>query len=235
VGRNPVKEALATDGLIDKILFAKNLKGDGLQEIISLARQKQIPIQTVPVEKLNKLTNINHQGVIAYKGTVQYFNVQDVIDLALSKGKVPLFLLLDGVTDVRNIGAIARSAVAFGCDAIVVPDKGVAALGEDAMKSSAGALEKIHICRVNSLMKTIDELHLNGFSVYVADMQGTDATLIKATKPLAIVMGSEHSGVQSSVAKICDGNIAIPMPGGFESLNVSVAAGILLYEVSKLS
>ena len=160
IGRQPLVEALQSGKAIDKILLQKNASGEVVQQIRSLSREHNIPIQLVPVEKLNGLTKANHQGVIAFVALVQYLDLQQVIDHVVSNGDVPLFLMLDGVTDVRNIGAIARTAVCCGAQAIIIPDKGVGALNEEAMKSSAGALEKIHICRVNSLLKAVDDLHL---------------------------------------------------------------------------
>ena len=152
IGRQPLIEALESGRAIDKILLQKNTGGDIVNQIRQLARERQVPIQPVPVEKLNSLTRANHQGVLAFVALVPYLDLQQVIDHVVSKGEAPLFVMLDGVTDVRNIGAIARSAVCCGAQAIIIPDKGVGALNEEAMKSSAGALEHIHICRVNSLL-----------------------------------------------------------------------------------
>jgi 23S rRNA (guanosine2251-2'-O)-methyltransferase len=141
---------------------------------------------------------------------------------------------LDGVTDVRNIGAIARTAVCCGAQALIIPDKGVGALNEEALKSSAGALEKIHVCRVNSLMKAVDELHMNGIRVFAAEMTaGSLLHQLDWKEPSAVVMGSEDKGVYPALMKICDDKFKIPMAGDFESLNVSVAAGMLLYEAMK--
>jgi 23S rRNA (guanosine2251-2'-O)-methyltransferase len=162
IGRQPVIEAIQSGRPIDKILFQRNVSGDSIGTIRTLAREQNIPIQQVPPEKLQSFTKANHQGVIAIAGLVQYMDLQQVIDHVTSNGETPLFVILDGITDVRNIGAIARSAVCCGAQAIIIPDKGVGALNEEAMKSSAGALEKINICRVNSLMKAVDTMHLNG-------------------------------------------------------------------------
>ncbi len=145
-----------------------------------------------------------------------------------------MFIILDGITDIRNIGGIARTAFCTGVHAIIIPDKGVGALNEDAILTSAGALEKIPVCRVNSLMKAVDELHLNGIKVYAAEMNAEKKfTDIDFSEPSAIVMGSEEKGVYPALLKICDEKIKIPMAGGFESLNVSVATGIILYEAMK--
>jgi 23S rRNA (guanosine2251-2'-O)-methyltransferase len=233
-GRNPVIEALKSDQQIDKILLFKNASGEVINEIKLLAKQLNVPVQYVPNEKLNGLTNINHQGIVAYKTSVQYQDLQQVIDLIVSKGDAPLFLMLDGVTDVRNIGAIARSAVCCGVHAIIIPDKGVGALHEDAMKSSAGALERINICRVNSLLKAVDTLHLNGVKVFTSEMKGKFKVYeLNFTEPSCIVMGSEDKGVQSYISKAADATFTIPMLSNFDSLNVSVATGMILYEAMK--
>ena len=233
-GRNPVIEALKSGQTVDKILLSKNVSGDAIGEIRKLAQEKSIPIQYVPIEKINSLTNIQHQGVLAFKGSVLYQDLQQVIDWVNEQGITPLFLLLDGVTDVRNIGAIARTALCCGVQAIIIPDKGVGALNEDAVKTSAGALEQINICRVNSLMKAVDELHLNGIKVFASEMTAkTKLFDLEMKEPCAIVLGGEEKGVFPALMKICDGSFKIPMTGNFESLNVSVAAGMILYEAMK--
>jgi 23S rRNA (guanosine2251-2'-O)-methyltransferase len=234
VGRNPVIEALQQQTGIDKILLFKNASGDVINEIRKLAKEQNIPIQYVPNEKLNSLTNINHQGIIAYRSSVLYQDLQSVIDWVNNNSETILFLMLDGVTDVRNIGAIARSALCCGAQAIIIPDKGVAALNEDAVKSSAGALEHIHICRVNSLLKAVDDLHLNGIKIFTSEMQAKKKLYdLNLREPCCIIMGSEDKGVQSYLSKAADEHFSIPMKGEFDSLNVSVAAGIILYEAMK--
>lgn len=234
IGRQPLVEALHSGKAVDKILLQKNANGEVVQQIRALSREHNIPIQLVPVEKLNGLTKANHQGVIAFVALVQYLDLQQVIDHVVSNGDVPLFLMLDGVTDVRNIGAIARTAVCCGAQAIVIPDKGVGALNEEAMKSSAGALEKIHICRVNSLLKAVDDLHLNGIAVYTSEMRADKNVYdLDFTSPCCVIMGDEGRGVQPYLAKAADAFFKIPMAGKFDSLNVSVATGMILYEGMK--
>jgi 23S rRNA (guanosine2251-2'-O)-methyltransferase len=219
---------------VDKILLFKNASGDVINEIRKLAKDQNVPVQYVPNEKLNGLTNINHQGAIAFRSSVQYHDLQQVIDWINDKGETALLLMLDGVTDVRNIGAIARSAVCCGAQAIIIPDKGVGALNEDAVKSSAGALEHLNICRVNSLLKAIDDLHLNGIKVFMSEMHTKKKLYeLDLTKPCCIIMGNEEKGVQSYMSKAADEHFSIPMKGEFDSLNVSVAAGIILYEAMK--
>jgi len=233
-GRNPVTEALKSGQTIDKILMFKNASGDSVQEIRKLATGLNVPIQYVPNEKLNSLTNVQHQGVIAYKSSVVYQDLQQVIDWVNEKGETPLFIMLDGITDVRNIGAIARSVVCCGAQAIIIPDKGVGALNEDAMKSSAGALEYIQICRVNSLLKAVDTLHMNGIKVFTSEMKATRKIFeLDLAEPCCIIMGNEEKGVQPYMSKAADEHFTIPMKAKFDSLNVSVATGIILYEAMK--
>ncbi len=234
IGRQPLIEALQSGKGIDKILLQKNTSGDGIITIRQIARDQNIPIQIVPVEKLNGLTRANHQGVLAFVARVQYMDLQQVIDHVVSNGELPLFLMLDGVTDVRNIGAIARSAVCCGAQAIIIPDKGVGALNEEAMKSSAGALEMIHICRVNSLLKAVDDLHLNGIKVFTSEMRAAENVFeLPFNDPCCIIMGDEGKGVQPYLAKAADHFFKIPMATSFDSFNVSVATGIILYEAMK--
>ena len=165
---------------------------------------------------------------------VHYQELQQVISWVVEKGEVPLFLILDGITDIRNIGGIARSAYCMGVQAIIIPDKGVGALNEDAVLTSAGALEKIAICRVNSLMKAVDELHLNGISVRASEMTAEKKLYeLDWKEPVAIIMGSEEKGIFPALMKISDERFRIPMSGNFESLNVSVATGMILYEAMK--
>lgn len=234
IGRQPLVEALETGRPIDKILMQKNISGDAIAGIRQLAREKNIPIQMVPQEKLHSLTRANHQGVIAFAALVQYMDLQQVIDHVVSNGEVPLFVMLDGVTDVRNIGAIARSAHCCGAQALVIPDKGVGALNEEAMKSSAGALEHIHVCRVNSLLKAVDTLHLNGIQVFTSEMRADKKVYeLQLKDPCCIIMGDEGKGVQPYLAKAADAFFTIPMANKFDSFNVSVATGIVLYEAMK--
>ena len=165
---------------------------------------------------------------------MQYQDLQEVISFIVEKGEVPLLLILDGITDIRNIGGIARTAYCMGVNAIIIPDKGVGALNEDAVLTSAGALEKIIVCRVNSLMKAVDELHLNGIKVLASEMTAEKNVYdINLKEPICIIMGSEEKGIYPALLKQSDEKFKIPMPGDFESLNVSVATGMILYEVMK--
>lgn len=233
-GRNPVAEALKSGQTIDKVLLFTNASGDAVNEIRQLAATNHVPVQYVPNEKLNSLTNVQHQGVIAFKSSIVYQDLQQVIDWVNEKGETALFLMLDGVTDIRNIGGIARTALCCGVQAIIIPDKGVGALNEDAVKTSAGALEQIQVCRVNSLMKAVDTLHMNGIKVFASEMTADKKVFdLDFKEPCCIIMGSEERGIFAPLMKICDEKFKIPMVGNFESLNVSVATGMILYEAVK--
>ena len=234
IGRQPVIEALEASRPIDKILLQANASGDAVGKIRQLAKSRNVPIQVVPPEKLHSYTRLQHQGCIALAAVIQYADLRQVITDLASAGEVPLFVMLDGVTDVRNIGAIARSAVCCGAQALIIPDKGVGALNEEALKASAGALEKISVCRVGSLLKTIDDLHANDIRVYVSVMKaGKTLEDLAFSGPSCIVMGSEGKGIQPYIIKAADEQFSIAMSGKFDSFNVSVAAGIILYQAMK--
>lgn len=226
--------ALRSGQQLDKIYLDTKARGQGINEIKILASQNGVPISYVPAAKLSGFNITNHEGCVAQIAKVQYQNLQDVISLVAENGKTPLLLILDGITDIRNIGGIARTAYCTGVHAIIIPDRGVGALNEDAILTSAGALEKIPVCRVNSLMKAVDELHMNGIKVFASEMTAAKPiSEVDFTEPCAIVMGSEEKGIYPALMKICDEKIKIPMAGDFESLNVSVATGIILYEAMK--
>lgn len=231
IGPDAIREAFASGKSLDRIYMQNRLHGPVADEIRKLAADRLVPINKVPVEKLNGFNITGHNGMVAIISKVRYYDLQQVISFVVEKGEAPLFVILDGVTDIRNIGAIARTAYACGAHALIIPDKGVGALNEDAIATSAGALEQLAVCRVGSLMKTVDELHLNGILVYASEM--TAEPLLKDldfTIPCAVVMGSEDKGISPALMKICDTSFRIPMPGNFESLNVSVATGMILYE-----
>mgnify|MGYP003953259145 CR=1 FL=1 len=234
IGPAAVIQAMEEGMQLDRIYLDNRALGQDIAAVKKLAAQNAVPINYVPVAKLNGFNITGQGGVVAQIAKVHYQDLQDVISFVTESGEPPLFLILDGITDIRNIGGIARTALCTGVHAIIIPDKGVGALNEDAILTSAGALEKIAVCRVNSLMKAIDELHLNGIRVFAADMKAerniADADF---SIPSAIVMGSEEKGIYPAVMKICDEKIKIPMKGEFESLNVSVATGMILYEAMK--
>ncbi|MFZ1527266.1 MAG: 23S rRNA (guanosine(2251)-2'-O)-methyltransferase RlmB [Ferruginibacter sp.] len=231
IGKSAVLKALLEGAQMERIYIQNTLHGPDVEEIKKHALIQLVPVNKVPVEKLNGFNVTNHEGCIAQLSKIHYQQLQDVISLAVENGETPLLLMLDGVTDIRNIGAITRSAYAMGVHAIIIPDKGVGALNEDAIFTSAGALEKIAVCRVNSLMKAVDEMHLNGIRVFASEMTAkTMMSNCNFSEPCCIVMGGEEKGVYPALMKICDEQFYIPMPGNFESLNVSVATGMILYE-----
>jgi 23S rRNA (guanosine2251-2'-O)-methyltransferase len=234
IGRDAVKQAIESGQQLDRIYLQSNLHGKPIEEIRSLALQHHIPVNKVPVEKLNGFNVTNHEGVVAQIARVQYQELQEVISFVVENGENPLFLLLDGITDIRNVGGIARTAYCSGVHALVIPEKGVGALNEDAVLTSAGALEKIPVCRVNSLMKAVDELHLNGIKVFASEMTASKNVFdCDFREPCAIIMGSEEKGIYPALMKICDEKFKIPMTGNFESLNVGVATGMILYEIMR--
>ncbi len=234
VGRAKVIQALEDGKQLDRIYLVSTVHGETVDTIKNLAEKLGVPINKVPVDKLNSYNVSNHEGCVAVISKVQYQDLQSVISFVVEKGEVPLLLILDGITDVRNIGALARTALCTGVHAIIIPDKGVGALNEDAIATSAGALEQIAICRVNSLMKTVDDLHLNGIKVFASEMTAKENLFnINLSEPCAIILGSEDKGIYPALMKICDEQFKIPMKGDFESLNVSVAAGMILYEAMK--
>jgi 23S rRNA (guanosine2251-2'-O)-methyltransferase len=234
IGRQAIIEALKSGQQLERIYLQNTLHGKEIEELKNTAALHQAPINKVPIEKINGFNIGVHDGVVAVISKIQYQDLQNVISMVVESGKAPLLLILDGVTDVRNIGAIARTALCCGVDAIVIPDKGVGALNEDAMLTSAGALEKIPVCRVSSLMKTVDDLHLNGIKVFASEMTApTSIFSVEFNEPCAIVVGSEDKGIYPPLMKICDQPFNIPMHNNFESLNVSVATGMILYEAMR--
>lgn len=232
IGRTAVANALQAGQALDRIYLDTRAQGNDIQNIKKLAAQNGVPVNYVPVARLDGFNISGHEGVVAQIAKVQYHDLQSVISWVTDQGQVPLFLILDGITDIRNIGGIARTAYCTGVHALIIPDKGVGALNEDAILTSAGALEKLPVCRVSSLMKAVDELHLNGIRVFASEMKA-EKTIAEADfrEPCAIVMGSEEKGIYPALLKICDEKVRIPMTGEFESLNVSVATGMILYEV----
>jgi 23S rRNA (guanosine2251-2'-O)-methyltransferase len=234
IGKNAVIEAIHAGKQLDRIYLQNNIHGGQIEEIKSLALQHNIPINKVPVEKLDGFNITGHEGIVAQIARVQYLGLQDVISFIVERGETPLFLLLDGITDIRNIGGIARTAYCCGVHALIIPAKGIGALNEDAVLTSAGALEKISVCRVNSLMKAVDELHLNGIKVLASEMTANKNVFeCDLKEPCAIIMGNEEKGIYPALMKICDEKFKIPMTGDFESLNVGVATGMILYEVMR--
>ena len=240
-GKMPVLEAISSGQPIEKIFIRKGYSGKGIQDIIETASNQGIPIHLVPKEKIKRLlglnkpgNEINHQGVVALSAQIRYYDFEDIVSFQFEQGKLPFICILDRVTDVRNLGAIARSALAFGVHALVIPYKESAEINEFAIKSSAGALEKIPVCRVKSLAKTIEKLKLHGIHILAADMDGVQLNEVDINEqPVALIMGSEGEGIDPGLVKLCDSKVSIPISSEIESLNVSVAAAILFYEIAK--
>ncbi|MEM9548760.1 MAG: 23S rRNA (guanosine(2251)-2'-O)-methyltransferase RlmB [Bacteroidota bacterium] len=232
-GRNPVVEALDNNLQIEKVFLQNNLHGEFEVLIRNKCKDRNIPLTKVPSRKLNDLSRSrNHQGIVAYISPVEYTRVDQLIPKLFDDGKVPLMLVLDGVTDVRNMGAIARCAKVFGAHGIVVPAKGTARVSDEMVKSSAGAILDVPLCRENSLPVALETMQMLGLSVYATDVNAEKTIAEMDLKsPIAIVMGSEDLGVSKKSIQISDATMKIPQVDRFDSLNVSVASGIILYEV----
>jgi 23S rRNA (guanosine2251-2'-O)-methyltransferase len=230
-GIHPVLEALKSGKDLDKLLIRKGLKGPAFSELLGLARTSGVPWQFVPEEKLNRVTQKNHQGIIAFTSMITYHSLENLLPGIFEQGKMPLLLILDGITDVRNFGAIARSAECAGIDALVIPEKGSAQVTEDAVRTSAGALIRIPVCRTARLNETL--LFLKSCGIILLGTTEKAETLYyqeDLKNPVAFVMGSEDMGISPEILRLCDRQIRIPMMGAIASLNVSVAAGVLLFE-----
>lgn len=231
-GIRAVIEAINADKPVDKILLQKGLSNELFNQLRVALKGKDIPYQFVPPEKINRLTKKNHQGVIAYMAEVTYYNVEDLLQEVFESGRTPLILILDRVTDVRNFGAIARSAECAGVDFIIIPSRGAAQINADAIKTSAGALHRIKVCREDNLKITLD--YLKEYNVQIVSChEKTDTLMYDAdlTHATAIIMGSEENGISGEYVKRSDIAVKIPMSGQIASLNVSVATGIVLFEV----
>lgn len=233
-GMRPVLEAMQSGKTIDKILLQKGLSGPLFKNLFIQVRERKIPFQYVPAERLNKYTRGNHQGVVAMMSAIEYDDIYEIVPWLFEQGKVPFLLILDKITDVRNTGAIARSAECAGVDAIILPLKGAAQLNEDAVKSSAGALHKVPVCRHSNLVEVIDYLQSSGIEV-VGVTEKAEKTYYEKdfTQPLCLIMGNEYEGIAWDYLRKCNASVRIPMVGTIRSLNVSVATGILLFEVEK--
>ena len=230
-GLRPIIEALRSGKEIDKLLIQTGLKGEVVSQLMGLLKQHNIVFQYVPVEKLNRLTTKNHQGVVGYISSITYHKIQDVLPTLFEAGKTPLVLILDRITDVRNFGAIVRTAECSGVDAIVIPVKGGAQINADSIKTSAGALHKIPVCRETNLKDVINFLRESGLMVIACTEKTTDMYYAHDyTLPIAIIMGSEEDGVSNELLNLSDAHAKIPLMGTIASLNVSVAAGVILYE-----
>lgn len=231
-GIRPVMEAIEAGKDIDKVLVKKDLNGDLINELYDLVKRYRILIQRVPLEKINRITRKNHQGVLAVLSSVTYSNISNVMPEIYENGRMPFLVALDGITDVRNFGAIARTCECAGVDAIVIPERHSVSVSGDAMKTSAGALNYLQVCRERSMQGALEYLKKNGCKIVGASGK-TDKTYtdIDYSVPTVIVMGSEDTGMSPEVEAVCDELVTIPEYGQINSLNVSVAAGIMMYEV----
>lgn len=233
-GVRAVIEALDAGKEIDKILIKRDMQSDLSRELFAALRGRMIPVQRVPVERIDRITRKNHQGVVAFVSPITYQLTEDIVPFLFEQGKSPLLLMLDGITDVRNFGAIARTCECAGVDAIIIPAKNSVTVNADAVKTSAGALMTLPVCKEQSLTATIKFLKDSGFRILAATEKGDyDYSKANYTDPTCIIMGAEDTGVPYEHLKYCDEWVRIPLMGKIESLNVSVAAGILLYEAVK--
>lgn len=233
-GVRAVIEAIQAGKEIDKILVKKDIQSDLSKELFAALKGTLIPVQRVPVERINRITRKNHQGVVAYISQVTYQKVEQMVPFLFEQGKNPLLIMLDGLTDVRNFGAIARTCECAGVDAVIIPAKNSVTVNADAMKTSAGALHTLPVCKERNLKETLQFLKESGFKIVAATEKGDyNYTEAQYSDPTCIIMGAEDTGVSYENLALCDEWVKIPMKGSIESLNVSVAAGILIYEAIK--
>jgi 23S rRNA (guanosine2251-2'-O)-methyltransferase len=230
-GTRPVIEAIKSGKTIDKLLLKKGLKEGAVQELYELVSLHKINTRKVPEEKLNRITRKNHQGVIAFVSPVPFYDPEEIITRTYEKGETPFFLYLDQLTDVRNFGAIVRTAECAGVHAVIIPETRSAQIGSDAVKTSAGALHFVPVCKVKNPLQALQTLKGNGIKLIAATEKASESYYKADFKvPCTLIMGSEDKGVSDDILKIADELIKIPLHGKIESLNVSVAAGILLFE-----
>ncbi|MCW0481920.1 23S rRNA (guanosine(2251)-2'-O)-methyltransferase RlmB [Gaoshiqia sediminis] len=231
-GIRAVIEAINSGKEIDKVLLKRGEGGDLYKELFDLIRERQVPFQFVPIEKINRITRKNHQGVIAFVSPVTFYDIENYLPTLFEEGKNPLILVLDQVTDVRNFGAIVRTAECAGVDAVLIPEKGAARINADAVKTSAGALHLVPVCRARDLRKAVLYLQQSGLKLVAATEKSSENYILKDyTGPVAIMMGSEEFGIDRQLLDMADERVQIPILGKIQSLNVSVAAGLLVYEV----
>ena len=231
-GIHPIIEAIKAGKTIDKIFIQKGLHNDLFSELWELVRRQRINYKHVPLEKLNRITKKNHQGVLAFISPIHFHNIENILPAIYEEGKNPLILILDRITDVRNFGAITRTAECAGVDAILIPEKNSSAINSDAVKTSSGALHNIAICRTWNLSLSIEFLKNSGVKIIsCTEKASKNIYEFNYNQPIAIIMGSEEDGISAEVLKLSDQTIKIPMKGKIKSLNVSVATGIILYEI----
>ncbi|MBX2957461.1 MAG: 23S rRNA (guanosine(2251)-2'-O)-methyltransferase RlmB [Cyclobacteriaceae bacterium] len=231
-GTRAVMEAIKAGRQIERILIQKGISNELIRELLQVIRSKNLSFSYVPQEKLNRLSTKNHQGVICLLSSVEYASLDNIVHAAFSEGREPFLLLLDQITDVRNFGAIARTAECAGVHALIIPEKGNAPITSDAMKTSAGALNHLPVCREKDLKKTITYLRESGITVIACTEKATKLIYeVDIKGPVALIMGSEEDGISDALLRSADELVKIPMKGEIGSLNVSVAAGIAMYEV----
>ena len=233
-GLRPVIEAIKAGKQIDRLLIKQGSQGPLYHELMTEVRNHNIPYQIVPVERIELVTRKNHQGVLAWISLIEYQKIENLLPMIFEKGKDPLIIVLDGISDVRNFGAIVRSAECLGADAIIIPEKGSARVTADAIKTSAGALHTFPICREKSITKATTYLKESGLKIVgAAERSSKIASKVDLKGPLALIMGAEDKGISRELLSLSDSTIKIPMMGEISSLNVSVAAGILIYEIQR--
>jgi len=233
-GLRPVMEAIASGREIERLFIQTGLKGSLYHQLIQMAQERHTPYQYVPAGRLNRLTTGNHQGVVCFLSAIVYQPVESLLPALYEQGKSPFLLILDSITDVRNFGAIVRTAEGAGVDAIVIPAKGSAQIDADAVKTSAGALLKVPVHRSLNMHNTVVYLKNSGLRIIAAsEKAGQPYHIPDYTVPVAIIMGSEEKGISKELLKLADGMVAIPLHGKIQSLNVAVAAGIILFEIAK--
>lgn len=231
-GLRAIIEAIREGRSIDKLFIKKDLSGELASELFGLMREHHIVAQRVPVERLNRITRKNHQGAIAILSAIEYANLGNLVTSLFDEGVLPFIVVLDGITDVRNFGAIARTAECCGVNGLVIAERGSVSVGADAVKTSAGALMSLPVCRERSVPGAVRFLKDSGFNVVaVSEKADYNYTLGDYTTPTALVMGAEDVGISPEVMALCDTRVSIPMFGHISSLNVSVAAGVMMYEV----
>ena len=233
-GIYPIKEALASQVVFDKVYIQKGIDSDKIEMLIKDLEKANVPVNIVPFEKLNRLTKGNHQGIVALTSPVAFQSLETVVERALEINNIPLFLVLDQITDVRNFGAILRTAECTGVDAVIIQKSGGAPVSGDTVKTSAGAIFKIPICKVEHIKDAIFYLQGSGITTIAAtEKTQTEIYSVDLKRPLAIIMGSEGKGVSKSVLGLVDEKASLPLLGEINSLNVSVACGAFLYEVTR--
>jgi 23S rRNA (guanosine2251-2'-O)-methyltransferase len=231
-GLRAVIEAIRAGKQIDRLLIKQGLQGSLYHELMAEVKTHNIVYQIVPVERIELVTRKNHQGVLAWLSLIEYQYITNLLPMIFEKGADPLLIALDGVSDVRNFGAIVRSADCLGAHAVIIPEKGSARITADAIKTSAGALHSFPICREKSIVRTIEYLKESGLKIICAtEKTGEEAPLAPLEGPAVLILGSEEKGISRELIALSDYQIRIPMTGNIASLNVSVAAGILLYEI----